>query len=542
MSFRFLKIKYIITLLKNKNIMVYVKNRTIDDIRNKYQDTVSFHNDGVDNLRFLNEADAISFFKKREETHIISSLRINLYIKIHQLLDTIKNFLFLLKNSIKERYFKIKDALCIRDLTKVSFDYKNHNIRSTGIITYKRDAHLNDENTAFSEDESAISIVNKKTFLSEKIFQTSKISISDLSVNEKINNKDYINLKTEQYERTTRIKEFLVFVIGGIIGALCVCFGWMATILLEAWQKDDIMYIFDKANYISYGMTTLFIIAMIVLLYIKNKYLDKTGIIADIDQIMGIKNDPSACWKFIDGDKFKTCFLEFLKDIMDDDSCKKIFLLKKNFREIYHDVNSDGELYNDKKIEIQNRILSVLKEGDFSIEKNNKHCHPRRALQCATIGDPLGNSHSLSNNNASNIGAGGFPNSNKRESCFKCSDIRLMNAIRKSTGLSPSRVVENPAEKYESENDSASPNLSSSGGSTGDPHLNFLTLTTNQIHKIFEILIEYKNYTVVMSKNGTQEEQYDICQFLKLLFADLSKPHQNLNFDGSGKIVVNVVG
>ena len=195
MSFRFLKIKSIITLLKNKNIMVYVKNRTIDDIRNRYNDAASFHNDGVNNLLFLKETDAISFFKKKDNVPFISSLRINLYIKIHQLLNKIKTFLFLLKNSIKERCFKIKDALSVRDLTKVSFDYKNHTIRNTGIIRYKRDLqeekliYLGDEPVSFSEDERAISIVNKKTFFSEKIFQTSQILISDLSIKEKIYNK-----------------------------------------------------------------------------------------------------------------------------------------------------------------------------------------------------------------------------------------------------------------------------------------------------------------------------------------------------------------
>ena len=162
---------------------------------------------------------------------------------------------------------------------------------------------------------------------------------------------------------------------------------------------------------------------------------------------MGIKNDPSACWKFIESDKFKTRFLEFLKDITNDTLCQKIVLLKKNFGEIYNDHNNDVDLYNDKKIEIQNRILSVLKESDFS-----------------------------------------------------------------------------PDDKT------------------------ILTLTTNQIHQIFEILIEYKNYTVVMSKNNDEEqydigeEQYDIGEFLRSLFSDLSKPHQNLNFDSSGKIVANGVG
>ena len=125
---------------------------------------------------------------------------------------------------------------------------------------------------------------------------------------------------------------------------------------------------------------------------------------------------------------------------MDDNLYQKIVLLKKNFGEIYNDLNIYEDLYNDKKIEIQNRILSVLKESDFS-----------------------------------------------------------------------------PDDKK------------------------ILTLATNQIHQIFEILTEYKNYTFVISKDDTREGQYDIGEFLRSLFSDLSKPHQNLNFDSSGKIIVNGV-
>ncbi len=434
MSFRFLKIKYIITLLKNKNIMFRIeafklgqkiKALTFFKFRNlfhEYDKNITFNT--------KEEKIELQFSRKEKVTqkkiNYLSDFKRDFLVKTKELFNLIIKFIFFIINYIKEKFLFIKDKLYIQDITKRTFDYINHDIR------IKKESQEYISKSRF--------LITKRMFFDRKLSQASKISISDLSVNEKVYNKDYINLKTDQYERTTRIKEFLVFVIGGIIGALCVCFGWMATILLEAWQKNDIMYLFDKKNYISYMMTALFIIAMIALLYIQNKYLDKTGIIADIDKIMGIKNDPSACWNFIDGDKFKTRFLGFLKNIMDDNLYQKIVLLKKNFGEIYNDLNIYEDLYNDKKIEIQNRILSVLKESDFS-----------------------------------------------------------------------------PDDKK------------------------ILTLATNQIHQIFEILTEYKNYTFVISKDDTREGQYDIGEFLRSLFSDLSKPHQNLNFDSSGKIIVNGV-
>lgn len=411
-----------------------------------------------------------------EKSYDYRLLKIDFLLKMHQMFSIIKNLFFHLKCFARENYLKFKDLIYISGVTKRDFNFSHHDMRRDRIVAYKRrenpDAETEERFSSFyDEDNESITINNRKKSIYDKIFQTSRIVITDLLVDKGINNKDYINLKTERYERTERIKGWIIVFIGGVIGALCVCFGWMATILLKAWERHDINYLLDEANYISYVMTTLFIIGMLILFYIKNRFLDKTGIIADIDQITGVKNDPSACWKLIDSDKFKESFLVFLKKILDDNQCTRIILLDRDYKKIlerikflekelnegkkndnimeeeydvvtYKETLADditkNALYIDKRDEIQNRILSVLK--NFS-----------NFFTC--------------NNNSSNENEGS----------------RL--------------TVE-------------------------------LTITTDQIHKIFEILMDYKNYVFVRENNG-KEERYDVSFLLKTLLKDLSHPNAN---------------
>ena len=200
---------------------------------------------------------------------------------------------------------------------------------------------------------------NKKQSIIEKISSVKKVYIKDFSSEYgNISNEDFLNLKTERYEKALKIRRIFSIMIGLIIGALCVCFGWIVSMFKTAWEHNAFTYIFDTANSITYAASAICIVLMIALFIIKNKFFEKTDIIQDIREISGTTYDVSRCLKLLNNDKFKDVLLDFVREILDDKICINIHILK----------NNKGE-YLEKKDEVQKELLKIFKDENFEDRK-----------------------------------------------------------------------------------------------------------------------------------------------------------------------------
>ena len=81
------------------------------------------------------------------------------------------------------------------------------------------------ENSFFQNTLSSPSITNTKTKIVNKVLSITKVYIKNFAHEyQKVNTDEFLNFKTNRYEKSLKIKKIFSVAIGIIIGALCICF------------------------------------------------------------------------------------------------------------------------------------------------------------------------------------------------------------------------------------------------------------------------------------------------------------------------------